>query len=214
MVPDWQESPPHSRKASLTGLGNQIHQCAQRRTAPASNQRQLRHQNRGTTPHSQRSSERNLTLLLSGFPGLELCLSAEEEPRASLITDEFREVVGVWKWGVRREWREAKCCRVERFSSNLRPCLRTLIQRGNRCQGSSSNRYYLCGHFFRQSSLLSGHLNHLENARFRWKEDAAKAHFDRILTASSCSWMMPACWTGIYCLLTLVHVCSGRMKIE
>lgn len=49
---------------------------------------------------------------------------------------------------------------------------------------------------------------------FWWEKDAAKAHSDRILTASSCSWMMPACWTGIYCLLTLVHVCSGRMKIE
>lgn len=60
----------------------------------------------------------------------------------------------------------------------------------------------------------SGHLNHLENARFRWKKDAAKAHSDRILTASSCSWMMPACWKGIYCLMTLVHVCSGRMKID
>lgn len=25
--------------------------------------------------------------------------------------------------------------------------------------------------------------------------------------------MMPACWTGIYCLLTLVHACSGMMKL-
>lgn len=99
--------------------------------------------NRGTTLHLNPQSELKLTLIHFGISGV--------EPRASPITDEFREVIGVWKWGVRREWRKAKWCRVEHFYSNLRPCLRTLIQTENRCQRSSSERYFLCGLLFGNS---------------------------------------------------------------
>lgn len=37
-----------------------------------------------------------------------------------------------------------------------------------------------------------------------------KAHCEWIYAASSCSWMMPACLTGIYFLLAFLQICSGN----
>lgn len=49
---------------------------------------------------------------------------------------------------------------------------------------------------------------------FRWNRQPAKrkkkAHCEWIYAASSCSWRMPACLTGIYCLLALLQICSGN----
>lgn len=42
------------------------------------------------------------------------------------------------------------------------------------------------------------------------KKNKKKAHCEWIYAASSCSWMMPACLTGIYFLLAFLQICSGN----
>ena len=42
------------------------------------------------------------------------------------------------------------------------------------------------------------------------QKEKKKAHCEWIYAASSCSWRMPACLTGIYCLLALLQICSGN----
>lgn len=207
------EAPPRNRKASLTETKSiSVRRDALRLHPTSASSSTIPGHSSTVKPLKWAQVDASALWFSGAF--FFVCLVPEVEPKSSQITDEFREVVGVWKWEVRREGREAKWCRGEHFSSNLRPCLRTLIHTEIQCQRSSSERYSLSLWTLLELSSSSGHLNHPLNARFRWKKDAVKAHSDRISTVCSCSWMMPACWTGIYCLLTLVHICSGRMRIE
>lgn len=144
MVPESQESPPHDRKAFWLDRKTKPSLCAETRGA-SSNQRQS-HQT-GAKLHIwtiKVSATRRVCSVdrccVFSHGKLFFFLIPEVEPKQYLITDEFRKVIGVWKWGVLRKWRKSKWRRGEHFS----PCLRTLIQNENHRQKSSSEYYYLC----------------------------------------------------------------------
>lgn len=140
---------------------------------------------------------------------------------ADLITDEFREVISVWKWGVRAEWRESKCSGVDYFSSLPATMSATDLNFDSNRESLSEERCWTLFFLLEIICITAEFRNSppsgpgpqspvlQQKLWFRWNWLHRRAFSNWIVTVFSCSWMMPACWTGIYCLLAFLHICSG-----